>query len=130
MSLSGNYAGQGSVGREGFPTDRQGKLFSHPTTAGLFQSVSEGITVAEISGSKTSSASYTEVLRNTRGKATVGAVEELLPNNKMQRTLVHGAFTSLYSGPSWDSNPWSFNSPSSPGTPQFFSNIACWSVGL
>jgi hypothetical protein len=129
MTLSGNYAGQKSVGMDGFPSEGAGKLFFHPTTSGLFQSVSEGMTVAEINGSKISSPSFTEVLRNTRGNISVGAVEEMGSNNKIQRTLIHGAFTSMYSVGS-ETQTWSWNSPSSPGTPQFFSNIACWSVGL
>lgn len=40
MTLSGSFDGAGIVGREGFPSDGEGKLLPHPTTTRLFQGVS------------------------------------------------------------------------------------------
>jgi len=146
LKLAGDYLGTGRVGLEGQPSDGQGKLYKHPITAGLYKSVSEGITIAHLSPMNNVKASilddgdFKKVLLNSAGKLTVGAMEKPLvnPNNAypgaamndqnipVRRFVIHGGFTSLYR--MGVNKKWGWQASYSPGTPQFFYNLACWSA--
>lgn len=142
LTLSGNFYGMGKVGKEGFPSDGKGLLHDHAISAGIYQSISEGITISQISKpSDLISTSFLPVLRNTEGNLTTAAIEHDLKDpskagknaaikgGKPQfRAIIHGAYTGMFrSGPE---SEWGWEAKKSPATPQFFANMACWSVGV
>lgn len=97
--------------------------------------MSEGTSVSYVASKGGASildtAAFQEVLRNTSGHTTVAAIEQ-----GKSRVVLHGGFTSLIQSPVDPQNPsitkvpdWTFNAPGS-STPQFFSNIACWTAGV
>ena len=82
------------------------------------------------------------VLINTEGNITVGALEKELSNSLLaypgayrniqgkpfSRTIFHGAYTGMFR--SGSSSTWGWEASNSPGTPQFFANMACWSANV
>ncbi len=119
-------------------------LYEHLVTSGLYKDVSEGNTISYLLPRDSSKPSiikdtnkFKPIILNSSSHISVAAVEEELSNGvsgysrvKMkndkiiQRTLMHGGFTSLFR--TYDKWAWKGKDSS---TPLFFYNIACWSSG-
>lgn len=145
MKIAGDYKGEGAVSLEGYPSEGQGKLFEHEITTGLYQSVSEGVTISHVvSGAILTSPLFKVVLKNTEGNTGVAAVEEELTDQAagyakaarnltdkvVQRTVVHTGFTSLYQHEDPKKFKWTWNAEASPGTPLLWFNMACWTTNV
>lgn len=150
IKLTGYYQAQGVVSLPGLPSDGKGQLFQHAVTSGIFQSVSEGITVSHLEPTKSPSImdkpEFSKVLVNTEGKLSVAAVQSALPDaakayanaakdasgKPVRRVVIHAAFTELFHSqgigiPGYEGT-YGWDNKKSPGTPQFFENIACWTA--
>lgn len=145
MKISGDYKGEGAVSLEGYTSDGKGKLYEHEITTGLYQSVSEGVTISHVvGGAITTNPFYKVILKNTEGNTGVAAVEEELvdqtigyaksvrniADKAVQRTVVHTGFTSLYQHGDPKKHKWTWNAEASPGTPLLWFNMACWTTNV
>ena len=146
VKFTGNYYGTKIINRYDDPRADIGKFFVHPVTSGLYASISEGITTSYLQDvdddqpSILSRSEFKKVVQNSEGGLLAAGVEQLVADQTkayprafydedrgafVQRTFLHGAFTSMYQV----HDDWGWNSQKSPGTPQFFANVACWTAG-
>ena len=144
--FQGNYMGTQIINRYDDPSAGTGKFFVHPVTSGLYSSISEGITTANIvprnfeRKSISDRAVFHQIIQNSEGNTLAAGLEEVLADQGgayprafyserdesfVKRTFLHGAYTSLMQ----TDTTWGWNSTVSPGTPQFFANVACWTTG-
>ncbi len=126
----GDYQGLGFLSREGFPSDRQGRVHQHAITSGLFQAVDEGATISYFNSASgvLNNPGFQKVLTDTAGHLLSGTLQTRTLTGKEQRLLTHGGWTNLFrAGPN---ATYGWQKASSPGTPLFYYNAACWIVGL